>query len=116
MTTKGIRGAITIDANTEESIKLGTLELFGTLLLENDIEDVSKISHVIFTLTKDLNAAFPAKFLREELNLDKLAMMCYNELDVDNSLKKCLRILVVLNCDEDFEPKFVYLKGASTLR
>lgn len=113
---KGIRGAITIEANTEEAIKLGTLELFGTLLLENDIEDTSKISHVIFTLTNDLNAAFPAKFIREELKLDELAMMCYNELDVENSLKKCLRILIVLNCDEDFEPKFVYLKGASNLR
>jgi len=116
MITRGIRGAITIEANTEDAIKLGTLELFGSLLLENDIQDTSKISHVIFTLTRDLDAAFPAKFIREELNLNSLAMMCYNELPVKNSLEKCLRILIVLNCDENFEPKFVYLKGASKLR
>ncbi len=116
MTTKGIRGAITVEANTIESIKLATLELFGTMLLENDIQDTSKISHVIFTLTKDINAAFPAKFIREDLKLTDLAMMCYNELEIENSLQKCLRILIVLNCDDDFEPKFVYLKGASNLR
>ena len=44
------------------------------------------------------------------------AMMCFHELDVPNSLRMCLRILVVVNCDTSFVPKFVYLKGASTLR
>jgi len=47
---------------------------------------------------------------------DKVAMMCFHELDVPNSLKKCLRVLIVLNCEEDFEPQFVYLKGAANLR
>ena len=116
MTTKGIRGAITVEANTIESIKAATLELFGTMLINNDIEDVSKISHVIFTLTPDLNAAFPAKFIREDLKLNNLAMMCYNELDVEGAIESCLRILIVLNCNENFSPEFVYLKGAKKLR
>ena len=85
------------------------------MLEENSIE-IEKISHVIFTLTKDLNAAFPAKFARTELGFTKTAMMCFTELDVPDALEMCLRVLIVLNSEEDFEPKFVYLKGASALR
>jgi len=115
MTTKGIRGAITVEENSVESIREATVELLTKMMVENSIE-IPKISHVIFTVTNDINAAFPAKFARTELGFKETAMMCFNELDVENSLKMCLRILIVLNCSEDFRPKFVYLKGASGLR
>jgi len=115
MITKGIRGAITVDKNTESSIKEATLELLNELINKNNIEK-NLISHAIFTLTSDLNAAFPAKFAREEMNWDNVAMLCFNELDVPESLRMCLRVLVVVNCNEDFIPKFVYLKGAEKLR
>lgn len=115
MITKGIRGAITLESNTEESIEAATLEILGELVKQNGIKK-ELISHVIFTLTDDLNAAFPAKFAREKLGWSDVAMMCFHELDVPNSLAMCLRILLVLNCEEDFEPKFVYLKGAQKLR
>ncbi len=115
MTTKGIRGAITVEANTVESIKEATVELLKELIKQNNIE-IADISHVIFTTTSDLNAAFPAKFARTELGFTETAMMCFHELDVPNAITMCLRILIVLNCDEKFIPKFVYLKGASSLR
>ena len=115
MITKGIRGAITVEENTEESIREATLELLKEIIDKNSI-DKNKISHVIFTLTYDLNAVFPARFARLELGWDKVAMMCFHEINVQNSLPKCLRVLIVLNCDESFEPQFVYLKGASNLR
>lgn len=113
--TKGIRGAITVENNSSEAIEAATLELLGELVSENNI-DINFISHVIFTLTDDLNAEFPAKFARAKLGWDNVAMMCFHELNVPNSLKMCLRTLVVLNCDENFVPKFVYLKGAEKLR
>jgi chorismate mutase len=28
----------------------------------------------------------------------------------------CLRVLIVVNCGENFEPEFVYLEGAKDLR
>ena len=115
MATKGIRGAITVEENTVESIKSATLDLLTELINKNSI-DKNKISHVIFTLTDDLNAVFPAKFARLDLGWDKVAMMCFHELNVPNSLKKCLRVLVVINCEENFEPVCVYLKGAEYLR
>ena len=115
MVTKGIRGAITVDENSVDAIKDATLELLREMVKQNNIE-ISKISHVIFTLTDDLNAVFPAKFARIDMGWKETAMMCFHELDVPNSLSKCLRVLIVLNCDEKFTPKFVYLKGASNLR
>ena len=115
MGTKGIRGAITVDYNSEGDIKNATLELLNEMIKKNNI-DKDRISHVIFTTTDDLNAAFPAKFARLDLGWDKVAMMCFHELDVPESLKMCLRIMIVVNCDENFEPEFVYLKGASGLR
>ena len=115
MITKGIRGAITVDSNTKEALREATIELLSTMMDTNSIE-ISKISHVIFTTTNDINADFPAKFARTELEFDDVAMMCFHELDVENSLAMCLRILIVLNCEEDFKPQFVYLKGASNLR
>lgn len=115
MITKGIRGAITVENNSVEALESATLELLGELIKQNNI-DKNLISHVFFTLTEDLNAAFPAKFAREKLGWGEVAMLCFHELDVPNSLEKCLRILIVVNCDEDFIPNFVYLKGAQTLR
>ncbi len=115
MITKGIRGAITVEENTVEAIQAGTLKLLDEIVEKNNI-DRTMVSHVIFTLTKDLTAAFPAKFARTELGFTKTAMMCFTELDVPDALEMCLRVLIVLNSEEDFEPKFVYLKGASALR
>ena len=113
--TKGIRGAITVDDNTVDSLKSATIELLTALLDKNKISK-DQISHVIFTTTQDLNADFPAKFARLDLGFDDVAMMCLHELDVPNSLPMCLRVLIVVNCDENFAPQFVYLKGASHLR
>ena len=115
MITKGIRGAITVEDNSADAIKSATLELLSEVISVNEI-DTEMISHVIFTLTDDLNAAFPAKFARLDLGWNNVAMMCFHELDVPDSLPKCLRVLIVLNCEDDFVPQFVYLKGASALR
>ena len=115
MLSKGIRGAITVENNTEESIKEATLELLEELVRVNNIEE-NDISHVFFTLTEDLNAACPAKFARLDFGWKDAAMMCHHELNVPNSLPKCLRVLIVINCNDDFEPEFVYLKGAAKLR
>ncbi len=116
MVTKGIRGAITVEENTSKALEDATLELLSEIFEQNNIKGTKNISHIIFTTTTDLNADFPAKFPRLAFGWDDVAMMCYHELDVPNSLKMCLRVLIVYNCEENFEPKFVYLKGASNLR
>ena len=115
MITKGIRGATTLENNSADALEEATLELLNELIEQNNIKQ-EVISHIIFTLTEDLNAEFPAKFARLKFGWKDVAMMCFHELDVPNSLKMCLRILIVINCDENFSPKFVYLRNAQALR
>ena len=115
MISKGIRGAITVDENTSEAIGAATIKLLSEMMKRNNIE-VDSISHAIFTLTEDLNADFPAKYARINLKWKEVPMMCFHELDVPNSLPKCLRVLIVINCGEGFVPEFVYLEGAEKLR
>ena len=115
MISKGIRGAITVDENTPEAIGSATIKLLSEMVKKNNI-DIDMISHVIFTLTNDLNADFPAKYARVNLKWKDVPMMCFHELDVPGSLEMCLRILVVINCGAGFVPEFVYLEGAAGLR
>lgn len=116
MTTRGIRGAISVDENNEQAIKDAVNELIKTILESNDIA-TEAISHVVFTMTSDLNKAFPAKFARELFDWKFVPMMCYNELNVPNSLPMCLRALVVVNTDKkQNEIKHIYLKNAKKLR
>ena len=115
MITKGIRGAITVDENSPEAIGSATIKLLQEMVKRNNIE-LNLISHVIFSFTPDLNADFHAKYARINLKWKDVPMLCFNEIDVPNSLKKCLRVLMVINCSEEFEPEFVYLGGAEGLR
>ena len=115
MISKGIRGAITVDENSSEAIGAATIKLLQEMVKRNNF-DVDMISHAIFTLTPDLNADFPAKYARINLKWSEVPMMCFKELDVPNSLPMCLRVLVVINCSENFETEFVYLDGAKNLR
>ena len=115
MISKGIRGAITIAENSSEAIGAATIKLLQEMMCKNKIE-TDMISHVIFTLTNDLNADFPAKYARINLKWKDVPMMCFHELDVPNSLQKCLRVLIVVNCGDTFTPEFVYLDGAEVLR
>lgn len=116
MESRGVRGAITLKANTKEEIELATVELLNEMLNKNEIK-TKDISFAIFTLTSDLNADFPAKYARLNCNFEKVPMMCYQELDVPNSLKMCLRILLNVNTNKtQDEIKHIYLKGATILR
>ena len=116
MYSRGIRGAISVNNNTIDDIKNATIELLNEIITKNNIK-TEDISFAIFTLTSDLNAAFPAKFARENCGFKYVPMMCYTELDVKDSLRKCLRILLNVNTEKQQEEiKHIYLKGASVLR
>ncbi len=117
MYQRGIRGAITVDSNTEESVRKAVVELINTIKKNNDYLN-EDISHVIFTLTPDIDCVYPAKIAREEIkDFATVPMMCFSEMEIKNSLRKCLRILIVINTNlAQKEIKHVYLKGAEILR
>lgn len=116
MVVRGIRGATVVLANTPEEIEKATVELANEILAQNQVV-VQDIAFAVFTLTKDLNAAFPAKFARLNCGFEMVPMMCYQELDVPNSIRMCLRVLLTVNTNKaQNEIKHVYLKGAKALR
>ncbi len=116
MYSRGIRGAITIETDTPEQIERATVELYSKIKELNKIQS-EDISHIVFTLTKDLKSAYPAKFLRQHFDVQYVPLMCMNELEIDGSLKKCLRMLVVVNTEKSQKDiQHVYLGGAQKLR
>lgn len=116
MSIVSIRGAITVENNTTEEISNATKELFEEIIKQNKI-DTNDIIHIIFSLTKDLNAIYPAKALREAFDISTTPLFCVQEADILNSLEKCIRILVLTNSNlEKNEVKHIYLKNAKNLR
>ena len=112
---RGIRGATTADANTEEAIHEATSELVQALIDSNDLKEDS-LAAVFFTLTPDLDAAFPATAARS-LAWANAPLIDITQVVVEGSLPRCIRILILVNTDR--EPKdlvYKYLKGAESLR
>lgn len=113
--TRAIRGAITAE-NNKDGIKLATVKLLSKMLEENEIE-LTEIAFVNFSATKDINADYPAKYARLNCNFENVPMMCFLEMDVENSLQNCIRVLMVVNSNKlQNEFKHQYLDGASVLR
>jgi len=115
MQCRGIRGATTVEANTREDILEATRELLLKMVEANGIE-VEDIASVMFTLSPDLNAEFPAMGARQ-LGWLNTALLCATEIDVPNGLYKCLRIMILCNTEKSAdEIKHVYIRGATYLR
>lgn len=115
MRCRGIRGATTVENNTGKEILEATKELLGLLIDANHI-DKNEVASTIFTTTEDLNAEFPAMAARQ-MGWTHVPLMCGREINVPGSLKKCLRILILINTEKSAqEVVHVYIKGAKDLR
>nr|WP_206155698.1 chorismate mutase [Caldanaerobacter subterraneus] len=111
---KVIRGAITTE-NTREDIFKDTVILIEEIMRRNGLKKENLIS-IFFSATKDLTAAYPAEAVRKEMEFDDVPMMCFQEMEVNGSLPKCIRVAIFTNIDEKQEVKHVYLKEAKNLR
>ncbi len=115
MTILAVRGAITVESNTRESILEGTRELLTEMIKRNELE-ISDIISVIFTCTKDLTAVYPAVAARE-LGMKYTALFCCQEMDVDGSLPMCIRVLMHVSSNEgQMRMRHTYMRKAETLR
>ena len=115
MLVRGIRGATTAESNTKEKIIKKTKELLITLKKENDFK-IKDIVSIFFSITSDLNAAFPAQSARE-LGWNRVPLFDMQEIDVPGSLPRCIRVLIQINCQKSqTEIKHCYLRGAKILR
>jgi chorismate mutase len=115
MACRGMRGATTVEANTAEAILAATGELLARLVEANDLA-AEDLASALFTVTPDLDAAFPAQAARQ-LGWQQVPLLDALEIPVPGSLPRCVRVLLHWNTDRrQGEVRHVYLRGAAGLR
>ena len=115
MLVRGVRGAACVAENSEESILETTHTLLQEMIALNQIDE-SFVASVLFTTTADLTATFPAKAARN-LGWNTVALMGALEMNAEQGLKMCVRILIHWNTTKaQDEIKHVYIRGAESLR
>lgn len=115
MVCRGIRGAITVEINTEDAILQATRQLLEKIILTNQLA-IEDIAGIYFTATPDLDTAYPARAARE-LGWTDTAMMCAQEMSVTGSLAHCIRVLILWNTHVSSKDiKHIYLGDARSLR
>ncbi len=116
MPTRGIRGAITVDADDPDLILQATRELLEEILSLNETMRHEDIASAFFTVTDDLASTFPAQAARQ-MGWGLVPMLCAREIPVPNSLPRVIRVLVHWNTElSQKEITHVYLRDAVKLR
>jgi chorismate mutase len=109
-----VRGATKARSNNPDTIVEATEELMRELIARNDLEPERMVS-CIFTSTHDLNAEFPAVAARN-LGLNKVPLLCAQEVDVPGAMPSVIRALVHYYAPNDHTPVHAYLGEAQDLR
>ena len=110
-----IRGATTSSGNTLKEIENSVVELINELILRNGL-DPKKILSITFTVTKDLDACFPASIARKYFELDSVAFLDCQQMYVPNDIDFCIRLMAFVIVPKNLLINHPYLRGASNLR
>jgi chorismate mutase len=112
---RGIRGAITVERDDSTAIVEATKRLLTAMIARNDVA-IDDIASVLFSLTPDLRAVFPALGARE-MGWTHVPMLHFCEIDVPGSLERVIRVLMHVNTTRNIDAiEHVYLDGAMVLR
>jgi chorismate mutase len=115
MHVRGIRGAITAEANAVEAMLEATRELLAEMVRANEVEP-DEIAAVFFAVTPDLNAAYPAEAARQ-MGWHAVPLLSFADIGVSGALPRCIRILMLWNTPRTQEEVVhVYLRNAEALR
>ena len=116
MPIRGVRGAVTVKENSREQILEATQKLLEEILERNPEMEPPEIASAIFSVTEDLNAAFPAKAARI-IGWNMVPLFGVKEISAPDGIQMCIRVLIHWNTElpqEDIE--HVYLGEAKKLR
>jgi chorismate mutase len=115
MAVRALRGATTLDEDTSDQMHLRVKALVAALFERNGIGPDDVISMVL-TATPDLHSAFPATAARAA-GLDDVPLLGAQELEVDGSLPRCVRVMMHIETDRPrADLQHVFLEGAVRLR
>ena len=110
-----LRGATTSKHNSVESITSAVEELLVELVSRNNLIPDQIIS-VTFSVTKDLDACFPASIARKRAGWEEIALLDCQQMFVKNDLAKCIRLLAYVSLSNEQTPQNTYLGKAKNLR
>ena len=110
-----IRGATTSDGNTLKEIENSVVELINELISRNSL-DPKNIFSITFTVTRDLDACFPASIARKCLGLNSIAFLDCQQMYVPNDVDFCIRLMALVISPSGAKISHPYLRGASNLR
>ena len=110
-----IRGATTAKDNSVEEIENAVVELIEELITRNNITEKNLLS-ITFTVTRDLNACFPASIARKCHGLDSVAFIDCQQMYVPNDIDFCIRLMAQVLLTDNKSINHPYLRGASKLR
>ncbi len=110
-----IRGATTATGNSLEEIENAVMELIDELISRNHLIKENILS-ITFTVTRDLNACFPASIARKFNGLDAVAFLDCQQMHVPNDIDFCIRLMAQVLLPSSASIKHPYLRGASKLR
>ena len=89
---RALRGATTVDADTEDQINERVQELVRQMLDRNHVSKDDLVS-IIFTATDDIHSVFPATAART-IGLGDVPLICARELDIAGGMPMCIRVMV----------------------
>jgi chorismate mutase len=89
--------------------------MLEALIEVNDIKE-DDVASILFTTTPDLTACYPAKAARE-MGWHQVALMGFQEIDVPDGLKCCIRVLIHWNTTKRIdEIEHLFMREAGVLR
>jgi len=88
-----IRGAVAPVTNSRDGIFEATARLLEAIVSRNRLE-LESVAFAFFTVTPDLDAAFPAAAARAA-GWSSVPMMCAVEIPVKDALRACIRVLLL---------------------
>ncbi len=109
-----LRGATTVTTNDADLILEASAELMRELMERNGLRPDDVVS-CIFTVTDDLNAAFPATAARH-MGFERVPLLNAREIPVPGSLPRVIRVMMHFYADEGHRQQHVYLHDARSLR
>lgn len=111
---QAIRGATTVPVNSKEAMAEAVSELLDALEKLNQL-DPNDIISATFSVTRDLDAVFPAAIARQRPGWDRVPLLDVQQMHVQGSLERCIRFLILVNTPNP-EIHHPYLRGAKALR
>ncbi|AMW26692.1 MULTISPECIES: chorismate mutase [Arthrospira] len=113
---RAIRGATTVRENSIDAIREAVTELLDELETRNQL-DPEQIISTTFSVTRDLDAVFPAAIARERPHWQNVPLLDVQQMYVKGSLERCIRFLVHVNFpSHKTQVHHPYLRGAKNLR